>query len=214
MKKIFTIMVMWLMQQPHASAQITCGFTGGIVTSTYVIKESGVRVSAGRKIGFTAGVFAQGPIAGQFHLQTGANFVQKGYKITDPEYNEKDKQTVNCIEVPLNILYKMNSSKMDIVFGAGPSLSFAISGKDKYDSELKHETTKLKFGNSADDDMRGMDIGANIVAGIQMKSRLMVMANYNFGLSNLIPKDANVGGKTKFRSNYISLKLGYAFKAH
>ena len=212
MKKIFTIMALLLILQHHVSAQVTFGVSAGIISANYAAKESGVRMSPSRKTGFTVGSFVNVPIAGSLYFQPGLNFVQKGYVFkdnSDPAYAEKNTNTVNCIEIPLNMVYRTNGNSNGFMFGVGPSLAFAVSGKDKYESAATKETTKLKIGNGIDDDLRGFDLGGNIIAGVQLKSRIVFAANYNFGFSNLIPKGDS---DTRLTSNYFGVRVGYVFK--
>ena len=210
-------MAILLVLQSHVSAQVTSSLTAGPVTANYVIKDGGTTVSPSRKIGFTIGGFIDVPMAAGWHFQPGLNLVQKGFKFTDdsdPNLVEKNTLTVNVIELPLNVVF--NSSRSDnknrntnLIFGGGPSISFAVAGTGKTENQYTTEKTSLKFGNGDNDDMRSMELGCNIVGGVQLKSRVLIMANYNFGFSNLIP--GNSSG-SRFHSNYFALRIGFTFK--
>src|SRR6185369_12570589 len=152
--------------------------------------------SSDSKVGFTAGIIANLPAGKNFMIQTGAHWVQKGTK--DEENGETASLTVNSIEIPVNFLY---TSDGGFFIGAGPSASFAVSGKAKY-NDLSAD---LHIGNSDDDDIRGFDFGANVVAGYQSPKGFMVAANFNQGFSNLVPGDA-AGSSVK--SHYFGLRLG------
>ena len=133
-------------------------------------------------------------------IQTGANWVQKGTK--DEENGEKASLTVNSIEIPANFVYTANSG---FFVGAGPTASFAISGKAK----VNDVSADLHIGNTDNDDIRGFDFGANVVTGYQFQNGLMVAANYNQGFSNLVPGTAD-GSSVK--SHYFGVRLGYILK--
>ena len=147
----------------------------------------------------------------RFSVQPALNFIQKGFKNTEDLGNgvtEKAKSTINLIEVPVNFLYNSNGKGGNFFAGAGPSLGFAISGNSRvtYSDNTPEESSDLKFGNTVDDDLKGLDLGANLIAGYCLSSGLLFSVNYNFGLSNLVPKpEAN----EKMKSHYFGIKLGW-----
>jgi len=199
-KTIITLTAAVLFIYAAYAQKAQLGLTAGGTLSNYKIKADGEDLTSDSKLGFTAGAIANISTGKNFMIQTGAHWVQKGTK--DEEAGDKATLTVNSIEVPVNFLYNSNGG---FFIGAGPSASFAISGKWKY-SDV---SVKTKFGNSDDDDMKGFDFGANILAGYQSPAGFLIMANFNQGLSNLIPGDAE--GAT-LKSHYFGIKLGYVLK--
>jgi hypothetical protein len=110
--------------------------------------------------------------------------------------------------VPLNFLYNSSGNTGgNFFFGAGPSIAFSFSGKGKQDDGTNVTTENLKFGNGEDDDMKGMDLGANFITGYHFKKGFLLSANYNIGLSNLIPGSSSTDYSAK--SSYFGLKIGY-----
>ena len=122
--------------------------------------------------------------------------MQKGTK--DEQAGDKVSITVNSIEVPVNFLYNNNG----FFIGAGPSVSFAVSGKGKF-NDL---SAKMHFGNSVDDDMKSFDFGANVLTGYQSPGGFLITANFNQGFSNLISASSNNG---TLKSHYFGIRLGY-----
>jgi len=57
--------------------------------------------------------------------------------------------------------------------------------------------------------MKGFDFGANIVTGYQSPKGFLIAANFNQGLSNLVPGDAE---NSSIKSHYFGLRLGYVLK--
>ena len=215
MKKLLLTQLVFVAFHFVSNAQnTTFGFTAGAVIANYKFKMADVSFSQKSKIGITAGVLANIPFNKQFSIQPAVNFVQKGTKIenTDGTFTDKSTTTVNCIEVPLNFLYNVSGKNGGNFFiGAGPSIVFAISGKDKYDDGTNVTSDKLKFGNGEDDDLKGMDLGANFITGYNFKNGFLFSVNYNLGLSNLVPGESSSDYSAK--SSYFGLKLGYVLNS-
>lgn len=203
MKKTIITLIAGVLIHAAYAQKTRLGFTGGSTFSNYQEKTDGQDDNGKSKIGMTAGLIANFPAGKNFMIQSGAHWVQKGTR--DEEGSDKISLTVNTIEVPVNFLY--NSSGFFI--GAGPSISFAVSGKWKLKYGGQVTTVKAKFGNSDDDHMKGFDFGANAVAGYQFPEGFLIMANFNQGLSNLIPGDAD---NSKLKSHYFGIRLGYVLK--
>ena len=210
MKKLFFFLII-ILSHFIGSAQTTrFGFTAGAAFANYHSKINGETDNGNSKTGITAGILADIPAGKHFSFQPAINFVQKGTKDeqTIGGITEKVKLNVNCIEVPLNFLYNAGGSTGNFFIGAGPSLAFALSGKGKYDDGTNSISQDLKFGNSDDDDMKGLELGANFLTGYSSKSGLLFSVNYNAGLSNLI----SGSGDGTVKSHYFGIKLGYFLK--
>ncbi len=119
------------------------------------------------------------------------------------------QRTVNSIEVPLNFILNARGNSGNFFIGAGPTFAFAVSGKVKLtENGTNSFSTDLKFGSTADDDLKSMDVGANIMAGYCFHNGLMFSASYNEGFSNLMPVSSD--GSTK--SHYFGIKVGFLLK--
>jgi hypothetical protein len=180
--------------------------TAGASISNWTEKASGIKITTKSIAGFTGGFSAFVPVSTNLNIMTGLNVVQKGTGATDPGSSETETVKLTYLEVPINIVYTSNG----FFAGAGPSIAFGISGKDKFTDQNGTTSTTLKFGNTDDDDIKPLDIGANIVAGYIFTNKVMITANYNFGLSNLQPNATADDGKVV--NNYFGIKIGYIFK--
>lgn len=190
--------------------QAVFGFTAGATLSKMHAKFGDAEVNSDSRVGFTVGMFSDIPLTDQLSFQPALNFVQKGYGSEDEAMGYSSKATVNCLEVPLNFLFRPKSQKLQFFAGAGPSISYSISGKETYTDNGVEETYKLKFGNDpVEDDLRPFEFGGNLLTGIETPKGLLFAFNYNFGLSNIAP-----GGTSdaKLKSNYFGLKIGYKLK--
>ncbi len=214
MKKLIFIQLTFMAVHFSGTAQTTrFGFTAGAISANYKLKSDGSSMNEKSKIGMTAGLMADIPISKNFSFQTAANFVQKGTK-SENSYGgttEKSSTTVNCIEVPLDFLYNVPGNGGNFFVGAGPSFAFCISAKSTYDDGSGPTSESLNIGNSDDDDIRGIDMGANFTTGYRFKNGFLLSVNYNAGLSNVVPGESN-GAKVK--SSYFGLKLGYLLKGN
>lgn len=210
MKKTVCIAMVLISLNIHAQ-NIQVGFTTGLSTANYKSKVDGNTESGKVKAGFTAGVLIDIPAGQHFSFQPALNFVQKGTKDEQTFMNvtQKIRINVNCIELPLNLLYNTRGKKGNFFVGAGPSFAIAISGKLHYTDGTNSMSEKLKFGNGDDDFIRPIDLGANFVAGYAFPNGAMISFNYNTGLNNLFPQGS---GNEKLRSNYFGIRLGYLLK--
>lgn len=189
------------------------GFAGGPVFANYHSKVAGESDNGSSKTGISVGVLVDIPAGKNFTFQPAVNFVQKGTqdKETSGGVTEKVKLTANCIEVPLNFLYNTTGNTGTFFIGAGPSFAFALSGKWKFDDGTDSFSEDVKFGNDPDnDDLKGLDVGANILAGYRFPNGLFFSAGYNAGLNNLYPGSSDIG---TLKSNYFAVKIGFMLNA-
>lgn len=212
MKKLIFIQLIIIAVHFSGTAQDTrVGITAGATSANYKLKSDGNTESQDSKIGIIAGLMADIPIGKNFSFQPALNFVQKGTK-SEYTYNgvtEKSSATVGSIEVPFNFLYNFPGNTGNFFIGAGPSVAFGISAIGKSDDGSNSTSENLKIGNSDDDDIRGIDLGANFTTGYCFKKGFMLSLNYNLGLSNMLPGESN---GEKLKSSYFGFKLGYLLK--
>jgi hypothetical protein len=212
MNRLFMITATCLLTGFFSSAQnARFGFTAGSVFANYTSKLDGETDNADSKTGITAGVFVDIPSGKHFSFQPALSFLQKGTKSeqTLGGATEKVSLNVNCIEVPLNFLYNAGSNTGNFFIGAGPSFAFALSGKTKYDDGTNSYSEDIKFGSNEDeDDLKGLDLGANFLTGYRFPNGLQISGHYNAGLSNLM-----VGTDSgTLKSSYFGVKVGLLLK--
>ncbi|MEO6229586.1 MAG: porin family protein [Ferruginibacter sp.] len=213
MKKIISTLFLCAAFQLILPAQhVSIGISAGAAISNYKTKDQDVSVSLTSRKGITAGIVANIVMSKFFSVQPALNFIQYGTS-HETNYNgitEKSKANVNCLELPLNFIANIPLTKGGFFIGAGPSVTLAFSGKNKYSNSTSGNLeSKLKFGNKSDDDMKMLNIGANILGGYRFENGIFLSFNYNIGFTNLIPQPAT-GQSAK--SHYIGLRLGYFLK--
>jgi hypothetical protein len=213
MKKLFIVLLLSSASVHMLNAQhVNFGFSAGAAFANYRVKVDNFSISADTKIGITGGVFFDIPVSKNFSFQPALNFVQKGtqYDYSDMGFTEEGKTTVNYLEIPLNVLFNYNVAGGTFFAGAGPSVAFALSGREKYDDGIQSYDEEISFGNDPDnDDMRGLDIGANILGGFRLSNGFFISTGFNGGLINLLPGGSDEGS---VKSNYFTVRLGFLLK--
>lgn len=210
MKSITIPMVLMILLASYSlSAQTKIGFTAGASFANVTVKSEGISASPKSRTGITGGLFVECPLSANFSFQPALNFVQKGYKVKD----ETGTETVNFnyLELPLNFVY--NTKKNEGFFiGAGPSIAYGISGKDKLDFTdpgMPDQDLKIKYGSGMDR-IKEFDFGVNAVAGYKFKGGFMISGNYTLGL-NKINNDDGSGNDGTIKNRYFAIKIGYVF---
>lgn len=212
MKKLLSLTLLFVITYYPSQAQNTrFGFTAGASIANYNAKVSGESDNGNSKTGLTAGVLVDIPLSKNFSFQPAVNFVQKGTKDEQTYGGNTEKVSLgtNHIEVPMNILFNASGNTGNFFIGAGPSLAFGISGKWKFEDDTNSLTEDVSFGNGQDDDLKGLDMGVNFLAGFCFPNGLMFSVNYNTGLSNLA---IGGSGNASLKSHYFGIKAGWMLK--
>jgi hypothetical protein len=126
-------------------------------------------------------------------IQPGLFFSSKGYHIRNDEFiptggprriTKDDKDKVNYLELPVNVLYRKQISKFtSFHIGGGPYMAYGLSAKNWQDGK----ETELSFGNDVGgrDAYKRLDFGANFLAGAILNNNYIIDINYGLGISNL-----------------------------
>jgi len=202
--------LMILLTSYSLSAQTTkIGLTAGASFANVTVKSGGISASPKSRAGITPGLLVDCPLSANFSFQPALNFVQKGYIAKDETGSEK--VNFNYLEVPVDFVY--NSKKDEGFFiGAGPSIAYGISGKDKFDYSdpaIPNDEIKIKFGSGMDK-IKTLDFGVNALAGYKFKGGFMISGNYTLGL-NKINNDDDSGNNGTIKNKYFAIKIGYLF---
>jgi len=189
MKKLFVASLIVLFAV-SANAQFKIGIQGGLN-----VANMKVDVDTKSLMGLRAGLIADislGPIG----IQPGVLFSQKGAK-----YSTIDgKLTLNYIDVPVYLLYKIGLPGAKVLLMAGPNFGYALNGK----STIGGSSTDVEFG-SENAQLKKLDLGLGFGAGVQIL-KLQGTVNYTMGLTNL----SNDGTST-VKNNVISVSLAFFF---
>lgn len=176
------------------------GIKAGLNFSSAAIDMDGFDTKM--KTGIHFGAVAEFGISDMLAFEPGLIFSQKGVKL-DPEgglggfgdFLDDAETRLNYLDIPLNVKLKFGK----FFAQAGPSVGIALSGTQ----EFAGDEEDIEFG-SDDDQMKRMDLGLNIGAGMQF-NHLQVSANYGLGLSNLSNSDDDM------KNRVFSVSVGYYF---
>jgi hypothetical protein len=211
MKKIF-LSIMILLSIGSYAQKLKFGFTGGTTIANYKAKSEGNTQSARAKLGITAGILVDIAVGNHLSIQPALNFTQKGSKSKETLYNSTYKSTlnINCIELPVNVLYNSNGRTMNFFIGGGPSIAIAAGGRFKSSDGTENSSETVKIGNGDDDDMKPLDLGLNLMGGVSLRNFLFSV-NYNMGLNNISPDKKS---DWKVKSQYFGIRIGYLFNVN
>lgn len=200
MKKFLFLAVMMTFALASFS-QVRFGVKAGLNLASQKFSGFGINITGDNLVGFNVGGVVDIPVASSFYFQPGVSYSLKGTKSTF--LDETVKTTLNYVDVPLNLMYKVKASKVAVVILAGPNIGFGISGKSISDTDSED----VKFG-SDEDQVKRLDFGLNFGAGVEF-GKFQVTAQYGLGLSNL----ANTadGDDSKVKNNVISFNAAYFF---
>jgi hypothetical protein len=182
-------------------AQVKFGAKVGLNMSTMSLKSSGISIDPKTLVGFNIGAISEISLGGSLFIQPGVFYSGKGtkYKIG----TEEGTFSPQYLEVPVNVGYYFGTGKTKFSVFAGPYFAFGIGGKIKSGGE----SVDIKFGTTDNDDMKPMDFGLNLGAGVNL-SNFLISAQYAIGLSNLYPVSAD---DVTMKMKVISISVGYLF---
>jgi len=211
MKKILLGCTFLTLMTAAFSQNARFGIQAGTAIASQKAKQSGVSITSDSKVGFTLGVISDISIAENFTFQPSLNFTQKGSKfnINDGSESMEATQTLNYIDLPLNLLYHAPAGKGKFFAGLGPVVNYGISGKAKVKMGGESTSEDINFGSNQDeDDYKPFEFSGNVLAGYEFSNGVFVTANYNAGLSNIA-----VGGDSNnsLKNRYFGVRLGFKF---
>lgn len=215
MKKIFLFFIASILNLTAYSsfAQVKFGFKVGVSANRIGLnyenldEEEALRDALKSKLGFTMGLAAEYSFMNSLSLQTGLQFTNKGVKTKQEEDEQFYRSTtsVNYLEIPVNLAYKLNKFQIHV----GPYVGMGLFGKAKYEQNLFGETEKdeikFKFKNKAsqrdyadldqnEDYVRLIDFGLNLGVGYRFGSTLLTVS-YTKGLSPISPRSSDDNDK-------------------
>ena len=148
---------------------------------------------------FHVGGVAEVPVSDNFSVQPELLYSSQGAKYEESEgYDGKFK--FDYINIP--VMAKLHVSN-GLSLEAGPQVGFLMSAKDEYSSTGDSGTDDIK------DDVKGLDFGLNIGAGLKLDNGINFGARYNLGISNI--NDFEGAGSFKNQNGVIQLYVGYFF---
>ncbi len=216
MKRLFIVGIISLSAFVQSKAQqVTFGVKGGFSLANQQIKADNDLAQAevdnfndSKKMlpAFHGGVTADIALSENIVVQPALQFAQKGIKFEFNDGKQKLKNTLNYLELPINVLYRQSASG-GFYGGVGPYVAYALNGK--YITQEGDEPEEKKDVDFDTDNIKRFDAGANFMVGYELPMGVTVGANYSLGFININDdKDAGIIAK----NNYIGISVGYKFK--
>ena len=182
---------------------IQFGIRGGLNVANMTLEYDKISQASDAKTNWHVGVIADIPMMESLYVQTGLYLQNKGYKVSEDDW----EQTANpmYLEIPVLASYRYNfSDAAQLQINVGPYFAYGIGGKIK-DVEDGDED-KVDFF-SEDGGYKNFDCGLQIGAGFTFGGHYYIGAAYEFGFTN-IAKDS---GDTKFKNKNWMFSVGYNF---
>jgi hypothetical protein len=183
--------------------QVKFGPKAGVNLSTMTLKSSGISIDPTILVGFHVGLISEISITDNLVLQPGVFYSTKGskYKISYLQQSYESSIAPSYIDIPINLNYYFGAGKTKIAFFAGPYVAYGIGGKAKSDGE----SADISFGSTEDNDMKPLDFGINIGAGVNLNG-LLISAQYGLGLANLVPTSSS---DAEMKNRAIGISITY-----
>ncbi|WP_276504093.1 porin family protein [Terrimonas pollutisoli] len=198
MKKFFLSVVTILSISLVSNAQFKVGIKAGINDNDQRIKVTEGSIYGGDKFkGYHAGLVGDLNLGKNFYLQPQLLFTRKGAIHLSSTGAEDMKIKMNYVEMPLNVLYKIDLPFGKVFGGTGVTLSYAVGGKQEQDG-----VTKKLYSNTGNN-WRREDISLNFTAGLEFNNGLFVSANSQKGLRNVYKAGADIKNRS------MSVSVGY-----
>ncbi|MCX8020120.1 MAG: PorT family protein [Chitinophagaceae bacterium] len=194
------------------SQKAVIGLTGGVSASNIYGNINGLDTRGDVRAGMTMGMVLDVPMCKEnIRFQPGLHYVQKG-RFTRKDPNVREAEATRYADLVLNFLiYAGNKNKTRLFLGAGPQFGMNLPSKIvRVEDDDKREIRSILFGNKIADDYRGLDWGANGLAGLVFKNGIFFSVNYTLGFRNILPKE-KIKGEDKLRNGCLGVRIGYFF---
>jgi hypothetical protein len=173
------------------------GLIAGLNVTDMLLKSDEGNFSSSSKtaLGGQFGLLMDFSLSENISLETGIIFGTKGYRVKEKyniygySYSYTGRLLTVYGNVPVAVKYTHNLENLKIYGLFGPDLGVGIYGRVKFTSDVTgdKETEKddVAWGtNEEKDDLKRLDIGAKVGAGIEWKS-FQFGLNYIYGISNI-----------------------------
>jgi hypothetical protein len=228
MKKAFLSLTALTATAMMAQAQVELGVVAGGNLSHPSYELAGNSIDHKWAPGFYVGGIVDIALHKNFSIQPGLQLSYKPYyskdEVTLGPITTTSKISTNpyFLEVPINLVGKVEVGNGKAFVNVGPYLAYGIFGKQKSDITVKvgnssTNTTNdesIKWGSEEStftkrgDDLKPFDFGLNFGLGYEFNNGFLVNGGYQLGLTNLAPTS---NGNTHYKNGMLKLGVGYLF---
>jgi hypothetical protein len=135
------------------------------------------------------------------------------YSQKGAEFKDNNEVKLTYIEIPVNFIYKPILGAGRMLLGFGPYVGFGLGGKVKSNDgkETDVEFTKNYDAGVNKPQYKGIDGGANFLAGYELKNNLSFQINAQLGLTQLTPGIDGEDNPIKQKNTNFGVSVGYRF---
>ena len=220
MKKIFFIAASMLGVVSLSAQEKTTSSQFGVKSTVNMSSFNGDDVKDNDyKVGFSAGVYGHFPITDQFAVQPEVNFTRIGGKFKDDvtevgntTIKDKNKTTLDYIQVPIMFKYYPGASRFNIE--AGPQFGYNVYASNKQETSVYANGTVNTISGKTDikDNVKDFDFGVNFGLGYNVTDNINVGARYYMGLTKVGENtDNGTTAANDIKNHSFSLGVGYSF---
>jgi len=218
MKKALSICVFVLITHAASAQLVNLGFRGRFTSAKLSAGFNGTNSRSSSLNVVDIGIFPELDYS-TIVFQPGLAFIQKGGSSNSDRSSgfgsnfSDNSLTINYLELPLNVLYKIPVKPGKILLGGGPYVAYATSAHTTvttFDQNGDMVNNKQKDAvplGSGVNDLKHFDYGINLLATFRIKNGIEAGLGAGFGLGNL-SNTATV----KTHNQTLSLSLAYFFQ--
>ena len=210
MKILLSVLTLFIILP--ARSQVQVGIFGGPITTNvrYLVKEK--KQASDFKFGINTGVQLKFPFEGRMSFAPSLMYNLRGYKVKLskpaflPDTNATDNNTnFHTVEVGLLLQHDFNLEPGHLFFRIGPSLDFALIGREKFNTKSSTFVDRnMKFSFS---DYGHYLASAIFQFGYEMKNGTYFYGHYNYSLTSM----NNADGGPKIGNRAVGITIGKYF---
>ena len=159
----------------------------------------------------------------RFIVQPGITYISRGgyQKFVNSNPSQPSDFQVQYypkyLELPVNILYAVNTGKTAIQIGGGAYFAYAIGGSGKgngvlFGTSYSNYITKIPFSDDMSGALSALDYGINGVVNLPINNNIGLNLNYSHGISNIsLGNTPNNGFVTDVNNRTWEISAIYTF---
>ncbi|HEY6506047.1 MAG TPA: porin family protein [Chitinophagaceae bacterium] len=222
MKKIF-LLTTGIVLSIAGFSQLSFGIHGtGNLADANIKYENDFSLNKKMKAMPGAGIDVQYAFSEHVAVRSGVNYIQNGVELKttlDETVNLQVKinNNLNYIQVPLNVLYTVPVSRVQLYAGGGGFVSYGVSGKTKsrlsytmpdgHEAVVVEEMDAFKKEEDGGAGLKRLDYGVGALAGVRLSNGFFGNIGYQLSLADI---DKSEGGG-KYKNRGLQLTIGYFF---
>ncbi|WP_157618650.1 porin family protein [Spirosoma spitsbergense] len=208
MHKIYQSFLLVFITIMTSFGQVRVGATAGFQLAIHTPEDVGTQNKS--KAGFMAGAMLEIPLSSGVSLRPQLLYSAKGVK-RNVLGTFDAALSLNYIEVPIQLVYTVESGTGHLSFGAGVYIAYGLSSKAVITSKGQSRTFTDDFGPAADQFQRN-DIGGRLSIDYELASGLTIGTYYAPGFTDINNPSAASSGVVATHNSALGISVGYWLK--